>query len=77
MAMELVANGLRAVRSRHTCARRVDELMSTYADLTAARASSKRKPAETELLRISMPLPWVANLADSRSSDEAQPSKQL
>lgn len=33
LAGELASSGLRAIRNRHTCAHRVDELMSIYAEL--------------------------------------------
>ena len=77
LALELVANGLRTIRSRHTCAHRVEELLSIYAELTAAPAKSKTKPADTNNLPLSMPRPGVANLTNTHSSDEAYPCEQL
>jgi spore maturation protein CgeB len=37
LARELIANGLKTIRSRHTCAHRVDELLSIEAELRGRR----------------------------------------
>ena len=70
-------DGLKTIRSRHTCAHRVDELMSIYAELTAVPSSSKRSPAATDLLHVFTPRARVPNLANNHSSDEARPCEQL
>jgi spore maturation protein CgeB len=40
MAAELAARGLDAIRARHTCAHRVDELLSIYSDLKHPKEST-------------------------------------
>ncbi len=41
MASELAARGLETIRARHTCAHRVDQLLSIYEQLTAHAAEGK------------------------------------
>lgn len=40
MARELAGHGLQTVRTRHTCAHRVDELLAIYAELAQTRAKA-------------------------------------
>jgi spore maturation protein CgeB len=48
LAGELIANGLKTIRSRHTCAHRVDELLAIEAELRGTRHHAN-SPAEYAL----------------------------
>ena len=77
LALELVGNGLRTIRARHTCGHRVDELMSIYAELKGTPITSTPTATEANPIPIPMPRPRVANLTNTHSSGEAYPCEQL
>jgi spore maturation protein CgeB len=47
LAQTLAANGTQAIRARHTCAHRVDELLDIQARLSSLPAKVRRNAAET------------------------------
>ena len=59
---QLARDGLVSIRSRHTCAHRVDELLNIFDDLVSAPAPKKRRPL-AEVTPVPVPAPALIRSA--------------